>query len=430
VIYAGGGRGVDRIDPATGRIDHLPVDVSTNALSALVGADGRIWLVGPRGVLQFTPQSTRSRSPPIVRLRAVRVAGVEWPLAPLGSDRIAGIHTDASNNRIEIEFFGLDEALDGTLRYQMRLEGADRDWTPPTLQRAVTYASLQPGQYRFLVRAVNAAGEVSIEPAEVVFAVAPPVWQQGWFVAVALGLVAGIAYAMYRYRLQHVLAVERMRTRIAADLHDDIGSNLSKVTLLSEVVQREAGLAGTASGERLAAMASIAHESIESMADIVWAVDPTKDRLDDLVLRMRRFAGEQCAAAGISLTFDAPGEKGPLGLGADLRREVLLVFKEAVNNSVRHAQCSTIRVSVRVAAGRLTLTLADNGRGFVDTGDGDGNGLRSMHARAQRLGGELEVSAVSGGGTQITMSVPVRTGALRAIPTQVRRAAGSISNHP
>jgi signal transduction histidine kinase/ligand-binding sensor domain-containing protein len=430
VIYAGGGRGVDRIDPGTGRIDHLPVDVSTNALSALVGADGRIWFGGPRGVLQFTPQSTRSRSPPIVRLRAVRVAGVEWPLAPLGSDRIAGIHTDASNNRIEIEFFGLDEALDGTLRYQMRLEGADRDWTPPTLQRAVTYASLQPGQYRFLVRAVNAAGEVSIEPAEVVFAVAPPVWQQGWFVAVALGLVAGIAYAMYRYRLQHVLAVERMRTRIAADLHDDIGSNLSKVTLLSEVVQREAGLAGTASGERLAAMASIAHESIESMADIVWAVDPTKDRLDDLVLRMRRFAGEQCAAAGISLTFDAPGEKGPLGLGADLRREVLLVFKEAVNNSVRHAQCSTIRVSVRVAAGRLTLTLADNGRGFVDTGDGDGNGLRSMHARAQRLGGELEVSAVSGGGTQITMSVPVRTGALRAIPTQVRRAAGSISNHP
>jgi signal transduction histidine kinase len=348
----------------------------------------------------------------------------------LGSERIAGIRTDAANNRVEIEFFGLDEALDGSLRYQMRLEGADRDWTPPTSQRGVTYASLQPGQYRFLVRAVNASGEFSTEPAEVVFAVAPPIWQQGWFFAATLAFAAGIVYVMYRYRLQHVLAVERMRTRIAADLHDDIGSNLSKVTLLSEVVQREAALAGTASGERLAAMASIAHESIESMADIVWAVDPTKDRLDDLVLRMRRFVEEQCAAAGISLAFDAPNEESALGLDADLRREVLLVFKEAVNNSVRHAQCGTIRVGIRVAAGRLTLTVTDNGRGFVDTGNGDGNGLRSMNARAQRLGGELEVSPAPGRGTRITMVVPVRGGALRAIPTQVRRVAGSISNHP
>jgi ligand-binding sensor domain-containing protein/two-component sensor histidine kinase len=431
MIYAGGVRGVDRIDPATGRIDHLlPGEAHTNTLSALVGSDGRIWFGGTRGVLQFTPQSTQSRTPPNVRLRAVRVAGVEWPLSPLGSARIAGIRTDASNNRVEIEFFGLDEALDGSLRYQMRLEGADRDWTPPTSQRGVTYASLQPGQYRFLVRAVNASGEFSTEPAEVVFAVAPPIWQQGWFFTATLAFAVGIVYVMYRYRLQHVLAVERMRTRIAADLHDDIGSNLSKVTLLSEVVQREAALAGTASGERLAAMASIAHESIESMADIVWAVDPTKDRLDDLVLRMRRFVEEQCAAAGISSTFDAPSEERALGLDADLRREVLLVCKEAVNNSVRHAQCDTIRVSVRVEAGRLTLTVTDNGRGFVDTGNGDGNGLRSMKARAQRLGGELEVSPAPGGGTRITMFVPVRGGALRAIPTQVRRVAGSISNHP
>jgi len=431
VIYAGGVRGIDRIEPDTGRIEHLsPGDVPINTLSALVDADGRIWFGDTRGVSRFTPRPARPRAPPNVRLRAVRVGGVALPLSPLGAVRVDGIRTDASRNRVEIEFFGLDEALDGSLRYQMRLEGADHDWTPPTSQRAVMYANLQPGQYRFVVRAVNTAGETSVEPAEIVFAIAPPVWQRGWFLAIAVGLIAGFTYAMYRYRLQHVLAVERMRTRIAADLHDDIGSNLSKVTLLSEVVQREAALAGTPSGDRLAAMASIAHESIESMADIVWAVDPARDRLDDLIGRMRRFAEEQCAAAGVALTFTAPGEEMPLGLGADIRREVLLVLKEAVNNSVRHAHGRNVRVSVQVARGRLTLTVEDDGRGFVASETGDGNGLRSMHARAARLGGTLTVAPVPGRGTRISLLIPVKTAALRAIPTQVRRDGRTISNHP
>jgi signal transduction histidine kinase len=120
------------------------------------------------------------------------------------------------------------------LRYQYRLEGADRDWSAPTEQRSINYANLSPGNYLFRVRAVN-SGNVSSEPASVTLTILPPVWKSWWFLASAGTVLALLAYALYRYRLERLLAVERMRTRIARDLHDDIGSSLSQIAILSEL---------------------------------------------------------------------------------------------------------------------------------------------------------------------------------------------------
>jgi ligand-binding sensor domain-containing protein/two-component sensor histidine kinase len=405
-IYVGGVRGVDRIDPVSGRVSHLAAPGPANVLSALADRDGRIWFGTTRGVSQLTQVPEPLPRPPTVRIRSVRVGGVESPLSPLGVEGAPEIRADASRNRIEIEFFGLDEALDDTLQYQMQLQNVDADWSPPTSQRAVTYANLRPGQYRFLVRSMDSAGHVSERAATVALIIDPPLWQRAWFITLLAVTAFGLIYGAYRYRLQHMLAVERVRTRIAADLHDDIGSNLSKVALLSEVVQRDAALAGTAS-TRLASMASIAHESIESMADIVWAVDPTKDRVRDLVQRMRSFAEEQFAAAGIAFSLDAPDDQSTLALGADVRREVLLIFKEAVNNAVRHARCEHARVSLRVTRGQLTLDVEDDGCGFTEQALPDGNGLRSMRQRAARLGGTLTVVSRPNDGTRVTLTAPL-----------------------
>ncbi|HEX4913042.1 MAG TPA: two-component regulator propeller domain-containing protein [Vicinamibacterales bacterium] len=405
-IYVGGASGVDRIDPVTGRVSHLAAPWTANVLSALADRDGRIWFGTTRGVSQLTQVPEPPARPPTVRIRSVRVAGVESPLSPLGVEVAPEIRTNASRNRIEIEFFGLDEALDDTLQYQMQLENVDDDWSPLTSQRAVTYANLRPGQYRFLVRSVDSAGHASDRAATAALIIDPPFWQRAWFLGLTAAIGFGLIYGAYRYRLQHMLAVERVRTRIAADLHDDIGSNLSKVALLSEVVQRDAALAGAAS-TRLASMASIAHESIESMADIVWAVDPSKDRVRDLVQRMRSFAEEQFAAAGIAFSLDAPDEHSTLVLGADVRREVLLIFKEAVNNAVRHARCEHASVTLHVTRARLTLTVDDDGCGFTDRALHDGNGLRSMRERAKRLGGTLTVVSRPDQGTQVTLTAPL-----------------------
>jgi signal transduction histidine kinase/streptogramin lyase len=406
-VYVGGVRGVDKIEPDTGRITHLQPDASpANVLAMLADRHGRIWFGTTRGVSQLTPRSEPARRPPGIRIRTVRIAGIASPLPPLGVEDAPAIRTDASRNRLEIEFFGLDDALEDTLQYQIRLEGADPDWSTPTAQRAVSYANLRPGRYRFLVRAVNAAGQASERAATVAFVVEPPLWQRAWFLGLAVLLAGAVMFALYHYRVQHVLAVERVRTRIAADLHDDIGSNLSKIALLSEVVQREPAL-NDAAAARLSSMASIASESIESMADIVWAVDPRKDRVRDLVQRMRSFAEEHVAAEGMGFSFTAPEDQSAHALGTELRREVLLIFKEAVNNVVRHSGCRYARVALDVTRSHLTLEVEDDGRGFTEADVQDGNGLRSMRERAARLGGTLTVVSRPGAGTRVTLVAPL-----------------------
>jgi hypothetical protein len=134
----------------------------------------------------------------------------------------------ANQHQLQIEFFGLGFGSGQVLRYQYELEGADRDWSPPTDQRSVNYANLAPGSYRFLVRAVTADGLVSPSPATISFTILPPVWRRWWFIALAVTALALIVYSLYRYRVAQLIALERVRTRIATDLHDDIGSVLSQ----------------------------------------------------------------------------------------------------------------------------------------------------------------------------------------------------------
>ncbi len=305
------------------------------------------------------------------------------------------------------------------LRYQYRLEGADADWSALSEQRTVTFASLAPGRYRFLVRAVNSDGIASAEPATIAFTILSPVWQRWWFLAlVALG--AGLTiYALYGYRVARLLEMANMRTRIATDLHDDIGANLTRIALLSEVAGRNRG------GERsphgggpggapddpeedgpLKSIARIARESVGSMSDIVWAINPARDSLLDLTRRMRQHADEVFTLRDIALRFDAPGAHDSVRLGVDVRRDLLLIFKEAVNNSARHSGCSRVDIDLCVEGPRLVLSLADNGSGFDTSLESEGQGLMSMRRRAHRLKGTLEIASSAGAGTTVRLSIP------------------------
>ena len=143
------------------------------------------------------------------------------------------------------------------------------------------------------------------------------------------------------------------------------------------------------------------------MSDIVWTVNPNRDRLGDLTQRMRRVADEACSAANIALVFVTPADEGGLKLGVDTRRELFLIFKEAMNNIVRHAHCTETRIELRLEDDALRLRLSDNGRGFVVSSAATGNGVASMRRRAEQLGGELDISSVATG-TTITLTSPDR----------------------
>jgi signal transduction histidine kinase len=267
---------------------------------------------------------------------------------------------------------------------------------------------LGPGRYRFNVRAVNSDGIASDHPAVITFTVLRPVWLRWWFLtlsAIAVGLMVN---AVYRYRVARLLEIANMRTRIATDLHDDIGANLTRIALLSEVASRSPGAepGGRADGP-LSSIAGIARESVSSMSDIVWAINPKRESLLDLTRRMRQHAEEVFTMRDIDLRFNGPSAADSLKLGMDVRRDLLLIFKEAVNNCARHSDCERVEIDLRVEGGRLVLTVVDDGVGFDSSIQKEGQGLMSMKRRAQTLNGSLEITSGPGGGTAITLNIPI-----------------------
>lgn len=221
-------------------------------------------------------------------------------------------------------------------------------------------------------------------------------------------LLPGQPWLAYRYRVTQLLKLEQVRTRIAADLHDDIGSNLSRIALLSEVVRQQVSEPDSPVTERLALISSVARESVDAMSDIVWAINPKRDRLRDLTQRMRRFAEDAFNARHIEFRFRAPSPEQDLALGADLRREVFLIFKESVHNIVRHSACTEADIDFQVEGGWLVLSMSDNGKGLDVSQSSHGHGVHSMRQRAKNLGGTLEITSQDGQGTAVVLRAPLR----------------------
>ena len=260
-----------------------------------------------------------------------------WPaLSCLASGRSAAKppKLDPSRNQLQVTFVGFNDEPAESLVYRYILEGTDKAWHD-TREHTVNYAALEPGGYRFLVKALNSEDKAGGAPAEIDFEVLPPFWRRWWFETLALAGLAFLVWAAHRYRVAQAVHLERVRTRIATDLHDDIGASLSQIAILSEVLIQRCGHDQGLSGP-LAGMARSARELLASMSDIVWAINPRHDHLRDLQQRMRRFARDFFAARNIEFVFRAPAADQDSSWAPDMRREIFLVFKEAVNNIARH----------------------------------------------------------------------------------------------
>jgi signal transduction histidine kinase len=210
-----------------------------------------------------------------------------------------------------------------------------------------------------------------------------------------------------RTREARAIELERVRKRIASDLHDDIGSSLTQISLLSEVVnQRLAGRDG-AVAQPLAQIANSSRELVDAMSDIVWAINPQKDHLSDLTQRMRTLTSEVSTACGINVRFRAPEVDEDLPLGANLRREVFLIFKESINNIVKHSGATEAEVEFRFDQDQLFLRVRDDGHGFDLAQENEGHGLVSMRSRAKDMGARLEMQSSIGKGTIVILTVPL-----------------------
>lgn len=399
-IYFATDKGIDRLAVETGNIKHFTTAQGVPREEfrvAHLSADGTLWFGTARGLLMHKPQEDTPVQPPDIWITALDVEGKSQKISAVGTSEIALAELSSQQNQVRVNFTSLSAANDENLRYQYKFE-KETDWSAPTKERFVNFANLSAGNYKIFIRAITSDGIVSPTPASVKFTILSPIYLRWWFLTLAALTVGGLIYLFYRTRFLRLLELEKVRTRIATDLHDDIGANLTRISLLSEVARQNSE---NVNGQMLSSIAEIARESVASMNDIVWAIAPENDSLLDLTRRMRQHAEEVFAMREIDLDFNAPPFASDLKLSVGVRRDLLLIFKEAVNNAAKHSGCTKVRIDFALENSTIRLQIKDNGQGFVIDTENDGQGLRSMSRRAASLGGKLMIDSRPKEGTTV-----------------------------
>ena len=319
---------------------------------------------------------------------------------------------------LEIRFTGLSLMSPEKVRFRYRLEGLDEDWIEAGARRTASYAHIPPGEYRFRVTACNNDGVWNDIGAALSVTVVPYFWQTSWCKALALlGLIGGTGWLMQRAstqrlqrrleRLEHQSVLDRERSRIAQDIHDDLGARLTQIKLLSELATRDAtSPAQLRSG--LGKIATLTRGTTQAIDEIVWAVDPTKDNLEGLLDYLAHLTQELLDATSIRCRLDIPVVASPWPVSARARHNLLLVAKEALNNCIKHSGASEVRLRAALDGSVLSLEVADNGRGFPPAdiaGAGQGCGLENMRRRVEELGGQFTAAFQPGQGTKIGLRI-------------------------
>ena len=398
-------------------------------------ADGRLWFPTSRGLAVIDPQNfTTNTVPPPVVIEELEVEGkpVKLPAPATGdhSPAAAALAIPAGKQRFAIHYTGLSFAAPEKVRFKYKLEGLEDEWVDAGTRRSVEYGYLRPGTYHFRVLACNNDDVWSGEQASLTFQVLPRFWQTWWFqastafgaaTAISLGVIS-LTRRRERSKLERVArqhALERERARIARDIHDDLGASLTRISLLSQSARAELDDRPAVAGD-VDQIYTTARELTRAMDEIVWAVNPQHDTLDSLVAYLGRFAQTFLSTAGIRCRLDVPLSLPAWALTAEIRHNVFLAFKEALNNVVKHACASEVRISLELKPGGFTLVVADNGRGFNwnsrkcqpgtasdDSRSATGNGLVNMRKRLEEVGGCCDWDTAPGEGTRTKLVIAV-----------------------
>ncbi len=409
-VYFGTTRGVDRLDPKTGRFRHYTTaDGLANNLvtSAVCDRAGALWFGTYEGVSRLFPATDAPVSAPGAVIAAVRINGNPRPVPELGARSLPELYLAPDETRVRIDFAAPSFTPGARVRYQTRLLGVDSAWSAPGPDPTVRYVGLAPGRYQFAVRAIGTDEEPG-EEARVSFVVRPPVWRRAWFLVLAAAAAGLGAILVHRQRLKRAVAEERVRTRLATDLHDDVGSSLARVSILSEVGHRHVAEGGEAA-RVFDEIGETSRAVIDALGDAIWSIDPRRDDLQSLGDRLRLFAVDLLDGHGITCRLVLPSDASAVELLPEARRHLFLLLKEAVTNAARHSRAASVEIAFRIAGRSLDVEVRDDGAGFTPPardGDGarEGRGLTNMAARAEALGGRLEILSEPGRGTRVLLS--------------------------
>jgi signal transduction histidine kinase len=318
--------------------------------------------------------------------------------------------------QLEIHFTSLNLATpEHARRYRYRLENHEATWVDAGSTPVVRYPKLPPGQYRFVVSAANEDGVWNQTGAVLAVIVQPPYWRTWWFLSASflalLGAVVGsvhlISTAKLRREMRQQKALEIDRSRIARDLHDQLGASMTQLSLLAEMIEADKDLPGEVEAHAQQ-ITRTANHTTHTLDEIVWAVNPANDTLNGLINYICKNAQDYLHVAGLKYRFDVPAQIPEIPLAPEVRHNVFLAAKEAITNVVRHSKGTGAWIRLRLAGERFALEIADDGTGTSPTArESHRNGLRNMSKRMEDVGGTFSLGRAPEGGTLVTLSAPL-----------------------
>jgi len=312
------------------------------------------------------------------------------------------IKLNYKQNIISFSFAALNYNLPEKNQYKYMLENYDKDWiVTDASRRFANYTNLDPGTYVLKVKGSNNDGVWNETPTEIKIIITPPFWQTAWFKALLVLTAIAIAYVFYRYRVGQILLLQRIRNKIAADLHDDIGSTLNSIALYSDLAKKQSAQRDRA----LDMIGESARKIIDSMSDIVWMINPKNDSFDKIIFRMRSLTHDVLRTKKIDCQFKYDETLNEISLPMGIRRNIYLIFKEALNNMTKYSNATRASVKMLHENRSVILLISDNGIGFDHTASHNGNGISNMLQRAEEIGARLRIESEYGAGTNIELNV-------------------------
>jgi signal transduction histidine kinase/ligand-binding sensor domain-containing protein len=411
-----------------GHADGLPSAECSGGLQPACwkASDGKLWFATTRGAVRIDPAQVRKNyHPPSVIIEEMRMngelvqSGREVPAHP-------GHHFGPGRHHFEFHFTGISFTAPEQVSFQWKLNGVDNGWVDGKTQRSATYTGLPPGDYLFSVRARNNDGVWSLQPATTSFHIQPWFWQRpvvkAAFITSLLAaiylLVTGISRRRHQRELRHLefersleqqrfhhkQAIQAERARIAAELHDDLGANLTQIQWLGDAATRSSNL-DAHENEIIARISRKSREMVRLIDEIVWAVNPNNDTLENLVTYVCNFAEQYFrdtdTRCRIDVTDTIPAHK----LESDCRHHLFLIVKEALHNVAKHAATHRVWVRVRCDGECFRVVVEDKGKGFDPTLPETGDGLANMRNRAKLAGAALSIHSTPGGGCLVELSL-------------------------
>jgi ligand-binding sensor domain-containing protein/signal transduction histidine kinase len=382
--------------------------------------DGKLYFPNIMGLVVLDPAHLHlNTNPPPVVIEGVRIDAVLQSPDTLLASAPTNITVPARREILEITYTSLNLGAPDKGMFRYIMEGYEHKWSErPGAIRYARYSRLPHGNYTFRIQACNEDGVWNETGASLGITVLPPFWQTWWFLTATtlclLGLIVGSVHYISTQKLQRQLAalrqqeaLEKERARIARDLHDQLGANLTQVALLGEMAESDKEQPAEVESHARQ-IAQTARETTHALDEIVWTVNPSNDTLDGLVNYVCKYAQDYLALAGLSYRLDVPPQLPQTPISPELRHNVFLAAKEAVNNVVKHAKATSVWVRLHLNAESFVLEIEDNGRGIAKADENKGrNGLRNMRKRLEDVGGRFETGPGAEGGTRVRLVAPL-----------------------